>query len=420
MNIWIFNHYASNMFVDGAGRHQSLAKYLIKMGHDVTIFCANTIHGREDCVQIDDGLSRCEIGPDGVKYVFIRTIEYHNNGIDRIKNMFDYYKNIFKVIKTLKNDTNLPDAIIASSVHPLTLLAGIKIGRKYGIPCICEVRDLWPETLVELNIISRGNIITRLMYAGEKYIYEKADALIFTMPGGKKYICNQKWENKVKLDKVYHLNNGVDLDKYKSDQRMYKINDDDLNNADLYKIIYAGSIRAANKIDELVYIAKMLKEKGRTDVKMLIYGDGDQRERLSNTCTELELDNIVFKGRVDKQYVPYVLSKGNLNIVTDESNNLGQYGISWNKIFEYMASGKPVVINYDMGDYNLVSDYNFGIAKECKTAEEFCDAVVDMIDLSEEKYKNYAENAEKAADIYDYKNLACELNKILETVVAKF
>lgn len=413
MNIWILNHYATDMYYDKGGRHHALAKYLIRKGHDVTIICANTVHNTNIVIDTGKSLYIEDMGSDDVPYVFVKTRPYRGNGRDRILNMVDFYRNVRTVLDEYQKNEGKPDVILASSVHPLTLVAGIKTAKKYKIPCICEVRDLWPETLVALGKIKRNNIVTKIMYMGERWIYKKADGVIFTMPGGTKYIEDRGWQNDVSYEKIYHVNNGVDLDKFIDDRDRYTISDADLNNENMFKVVYAGSIREANRVKDFVSMAKVLNDKEKKNIKLIIYGDGNQREQLERECEEQELNNIVFKGRVEKKYIPYILSKGNLNIVTDEQNELGKYGISWNKIFEYMASGKPAVINYDMGEYDMVKAYGFGQAKSYRSIEEFTEAVIDFADMTSEEYNRYADNAEKAAASYDYKALADKMEKIL-------
>lgn len=413
MNIWILNHYATDMYYDKGGRHHALAKYLIRKGHDVTIICANTVHNTNIVIDTGKSLYIEDMGSDDVPYVFVKTRPYRGNGRDRILNMVDFYRNVRTVLDEHQKNEGKPDVILASSVHPLTLVAGIKTAKKYKIPCICEVRDLWPETLVALGKIKRNNIVTKIMYMGERWIYKKADGVIFTMPGGTKYIEDRGWQNDVSYEKIYHVNNGVDLDKFIDDRDRYTISDSELNNENVFKVVYAGSIREANRVKDFVSMAKVLNDKEKKNIKLIIYGDGDQRERLERECAVQKLDNIVFKGRVEKKYIPYILSKGNLNVVTDEQNELGKYGISWNKIFEYMASGKPAVINYDMGEYDMVKAYGFGQAKSYRSIEEFTEAVIDFADMAREEYDRYADNAEKAAASYDYKVLADKIEKIL-------
>lgn len=411
--IWILNHYATNMFFEGAGRHHSFAKYLTRMGYEVTIFCANVVHNREDVININDNSLFCDKeGQDGVNYTFIKTRPYTGNGLERIKNMFDYLINVKKVAKKKIQEGIGPDIIIASSVHPLALVAGIQVGGKNNIPCICEVRDLWPETFVEFGMIKRTSLVAKVLYRGERWIYEKADQLIFTMPGGADYIMDKHWEDYVDLSKVHYINNGVDLEMFDYDRESFVVDDKDLEDVNIFKIIYAGSIRTANQVDIIIEIAKIYKKNELDDIKFLIYGDGDQRERLEKICNDLNLDNIIFKGRVDKKYIAYILSTGDLNIVTDKKSDIGKYGVSWNKLFEYMASGKPTIAHYDMGKYNLIEEYNIGVAKEFATIEEFAEAIIDIKSLCKKDYNQLCLNSRRVAQEFMYENLAKKLEEL--------
>src|SRR5699024_4177979 len=126
--------------------------------------------------------------------------------------------------------------ILASSVHPLTMLAGVQIGSKYKIPCISEVRDLWPEAIFQFGYLKEDSLMGRILTAGEKYIYEKSDAIIFTKPGDKDYLLENKWDTqqggKIDLNKVFYINNGVDLKNFNNQKTTNIVNNDDFNNND--------------------------------------------------------------------------------------------------------------------------------------------------------------------------------------------
>lgn len=419
MNLWIFNHYAALMYLDGAGRHQGLAKYLIPKGINVKIFCADVLHGLDKSIEIKDGKYICKTGKDGVEYVIIKTSQYKNNGISRIKNMIDYYFRVRKVANEIVKKEGKPDIILASSVHPLALIAGEKFAKKHNIPCICEIRDLWPETLVELGYLGEKKLITRLMYRGEHSIYRKAQGVIFTMPGGKDYIRDRGWQDDVPLDKVYHISNGVDLGKFDSDVENNKINEE-LLDTDKFKIVYAGSIRRVNKVEELVSIAEILKKRGRSDIDILVYGGGNHKDELEDRCKQAHLDNIHFMGKIDRKYVPYVLSEADLTIVTIEQTNLGKYGISWNKIYEYMACGRPIITNYNLGKYNPITDYDFGIAKVYDKLEAMCDDIEAISKLDKASRDKYAQNARRAAQDFDYKTLADKMKNIIDSTIKDY
>ena len=100
--------------------------------------------------------------------------------------MIDYALGLISVSK--KFDIDKPDIIYASSVHPLTWISGYFLSKRYNAKFIAETRDLWPETLVAMGQIKKNSIPAKILYKLEKYIYKKADRLIFTFPGGKDYV----------------------------------------------------------------------------------------------------------------------------------------------------------------------------------------------------------------------------------------
>ena len=160
--IWIWNHYATNMFFEKGGRHHWFGRHLVKKGYNVKIFCASTIHNSEEEVDTK-GRTYFTDFSDRIEYVFIKTPKYTGNGKARIKNMYAFYKELFPVSKEIAAKDGDPDVILASSVHPLTLIAGIKIAKKMGIPCVCEVRDLWPESLIEVGILGRDSLPAKVL-----------------------------------------------------------------------------------------------------------------------------------------------------------------------------------------------------------------------------------------------------------------
>ena len=82
--------------------------------------------------------------------------------------MLSFYFNLNKVLKRKIKDEGKPDIIVASSVHPLTILRGIRIGKKYKIPVVCEIRDLWPESLVSFGILNSSSTLVKLFILWRK------------------------------------------------------------------------------------------------------------------------------------------------------------------------------------------------------------------------------------------------------------
>ena len=413
MKIWIMNHYASDMFFAEGGRHYYFAKYLKRLGHEPTIFCANTKHNAREVTYFDfDGLWTEKINLETlVPYVFVKARPYGTNGKDRILNMVDFYRNVIKVGRNYCAENGKPDIIVASSVHPLTLLAGIKLAKIFKIKCICEVRDLWPESIVTyLSGYKRNNPLIRLLYHGEKYIYKKADSIIFTMEGGYDYISEKGWSAIIPQKKVFHINNGVDLEQFRRNKEDYRWVDEDLENDKLFKVVYSGSIRKVNNLDILLDVAKHIRDER---ILFLIWGDGDELPKLKNRIHNERITNVVFKGRVDKKYIPYITSKADLNFAHNGESELFRFGISFNKIFDYLAACKPILCDFN-ARYNPVISYSAGEFYSSTSIQEIVGGIEWFSRLDDGEYSKYCKNALTAAEYYDFKNLTDELIKVIE------
>ena len=412
-NVWIWNHYATNTFFDQGGRHYWFADNLIKEGYKPTIFCATTIHNSNEIVDTK-GKKYSTDSVNDIPYVFVNTPEYKGNGKKRIVNMISFYRRLFIVANEHAELNGKPDVIVASSVHPLTLVAGIKIANKFGIPCICEVRDLWPESIVAYGSLKRNSMIAKLLYQGEKWIYSKADKIIFTMEGGKDYIIEHGWDNDqggpIEINKVHHINNGIDLKIFNYNKENCQLEDEDLKNPNIFKVVYTGSIRLVNKVDMLVDIAKQLRN---TNIKFLVWGDGDQVDTIRQKIRSEKLSNIALKGRVDKKYIPNILSKADLNIFLGETSDLFRFGLSPNKLFEYFAAGKPVLQTFK-ANYSIVENNSAGVELTENTPKAIADSVEFFSKLNEFEYQSLCEHSLSISKDYDFEKLTVKLIEIIE------
>lgn len=412
-NVWILNHYAKNMYYDRGGRHYWLAENLILNGYNTTIFAATSSHNTLD--NIDTEGKKFIFGEDSrVPFVFVKTPSYTGNGKKRVVNMLTFYKNIFSVANEYVKIHGKPDVIVASSVHPLTLVAGIKISKKFGIPCICEVRDLWPESIVVYGGLKRKSLIAKILYLGEKWIYKRADSIIMTWEGGKDYIKDQGWTKQVSLEKIVHISNGVVIDTFDKNSEQYQINDTDLDSREYKSIVYAGSIRKVNNIGLLLDAAKIIQSKGIKDIKFLIYGSGNETEMLINRCERENIVNVIFKGRVEKKFVPSILKKADINILHNSSTSLDKYGQSQNKFFEYLAAGKCIVQTYTTG-YSICEKYKCGISAPIQNAEEIAKAVITACS-DEHRMLLMGKNGRKASYEFDFSRLTEKLIEVIESV----
>lgn len=404
-NIWILNHYASPPQIGSGIRHFKFAENLIKKGYNIKIFTASSRRD-PDKNMIKNSSRFLYIEYNKVPFIFIRASSYEGNGWARIKNMFSYAAGIMSVSKSFDNEK--PDVIYASSVHPLTWVSGYRLARRYNAEFIAETRDLWPETLVTMNRISRKSIFAKLLYRLEKFIYKRADKLIFTFPGGREYIKS------IGLDasKVRYINNGVDLEEFNKNSRENIYEDIDLDNDKTFKIIYTGSMGISNALNYLLEAAAIIQLEGLNDIRFLLFGDGYLKGELMNYIRKNNIQNVIFKNKVEKKYIAGILCRSNLNIFTGQPIYLYKYGISLNKMFDYFASGKPTLSNLECG-YDLIREYKCGITVKGGSAEALAEGILEFYNMPGKEYDNYCKNALKAAQDFDYKVLSQRLESII-------
>ncbi len=410
--IWIMNHYATNSYFNEGGRHYWFAENLIKQGYETTIFCASTRHNSNDVIEVNGNLYSTD-RKNNIPFVFIKTPEYKGNGKSRILNMVSFYKNLFPATKKFAVEDGAPDVILASSVHPLTLVAGIKIAKKFGVPCICEVRDLWPESIVAYGSLKRNSVIAKILYLGEKWIYKNADSVIMTWEGGKQYIIDQGWDKEIDLNKIKHISNGVIIDSFDKNSQDHVIIDSDLDDNNFKNLVYAGSIRKVNNLGLLLDAAKIIQDYEQK-IRFLIYGSGDEKEMLEQRCKDEGLCNVIFKGRVEKKMVPSILKRSYANILHNSSTSLDKYGQSQNKFFEYLAAGRAIIQTYTTG-YSLLEKYNCGISATDQNPENVAKTILQACE-NDEQARQMGQNARKAAYDFDFKNLTNKLIEVVENV----
>ncbi len=414
--IWLINHYASCPDYPNEHRHHDLAKELVRRGYEVSIIAASTMHNMN--VNLIDDKSDClsiERNYDGVTYIFIKTQSYSGNGLARILNMRDYIKRLPLVTKKMKQ----PDVIYVSSPHLFSLKTGLDIASSLKVPCITEVRDLWPESLVAYGYLNGKDLISRYLYKLEREAYERSDALVFTMEGGADYIQDKGWDfahgGKVNLSKVYHVNNGIDLEAFDRNAATVKCDVECLNSRQSKKVVYAGSIRKVNDIGFLVDVAKEMQGES---VDFVILGDGDERNSLLAEVSRQGLDNIFFPGAVDKKAVPACLGKASLLLQWSAPQpGLSKYGTSLNKLFDYLAAGKPILANLP-SKYSIVNSRNCGIEREFSSVSQYADQIRRML-ADENAIEVWSVNARKTAEEYSFVRLADGIVRIIEKITGE-
>ncbi|MBR3437812.1 MAG: glycosyltransferase family 4 protein [Lachnospiraceae bacterium] len=409
MYIWLINHYAVPPRYYPLARQTYFAKYLMEKGHKVTVISASTVHNSDKNL-IEDGAPWKREEDDGVDHLYVNCRRYEGNGFKRVLNMYEFARKLPKMVRMLER----PDAVVSTSMPPMSCAKGIAIARKLGVPAIAEIADLWPESLIAYDVAGPRHPFVLYLRRLEKWIYTKSDAVIFTMGGGYDYIRDQGWEKEIPAEKVFQIQNGVDLRTFDENREKYRFDDPDLDDPGTYKIVYAGSLRKGNEqILRLLDAVKLMQGEEYRDYRFLIYGKGPLLRELEEKVVQNGYGNVRLKGFVDKKYIPYILSKCDLNILDCVSSDVLRYGGSQNKLFDYLASGKPV-ISGEGDPYSVVSLYGCGISRPFGSAEDLVEAINEM-----KAHPVSYEHIRSVAEKYDFKVLTDQLLEVIRKCEAE-
>ncbi len=413
------NHYATSPNNGPLPRHYYLAKRFKEYGYKVCIFASNQLHATD--TEVSTGKEKyAEVEENGIKFFFLKTMKYKGNGVKRILNMLSFKKALVKVWKKIAKKYGKPDIVLGSSAHLFTCVSALKIAKKNKIPCISEVRDLWPEELFTVGKVKEKSFFGKVLLRLERKIYEKSDALVFTKEGDVDHIKEMKWDiaqgGKIDLNKCNYINNGVDFDEWNANikNHVFPIATKPVGK---FYVGYAGSIRPMNNVELLIETAELMKND--KSIVFYIAGAGSLLESLKQMAKEKELDNIVFTGYMDKRMVPSFLSNMDLNILvySDTKYNWSR-GNSSNKLFEYMASGKPIISTVKTG-YSIIDRYKCGVEIAKCDAAHLSEAILKMKELNKNDYDTYCLNSLKASKDFDFDKLSKDYISLVEKLIKK-
>lgn len=406
--IWIVNYYTGNPDKIFNPRYTQLAHYFMQAGYEVITFNANYEDNERAPL-----FERKQYGE--FDYIHVKAPMYVGNGLKRMYSIWKFAQ----IIKQHAKEFEHPNVIL-HNVHAPFDYPIVKVAKELNAKYISEVWDLWPDNFANFGLVSRSNPVMKLFYLVERWIYEHADQLVFTIPGALQYLHDKKWTTKeggkIDMSRVHYINNGVDIKAFEKDKETWPRKDADLNDPNIVKIVYLGSINRANHVHTLIEAAKILKD--LPTYRFFIYGDGTDRELLEKKVADESITNVIFKEkRIPLCEVAWLVSKSTINIMTYQKG-FGYMGVSSGKMFQYLAAGRPIICNVRIAYDDVITDNQLGIAQDIDTPEAFAKAIRDLVEQPRASYDAMCERVRKVAERFDYKNLAAEEIKVIEAALA--
>lgn len=399
MNILLINHYAGSPSMGMEYRPYYLAQEWIKSGHSVTILVANNSHIRTYNPILKKDFVNEII--DGITYKWVKTPSYNGNGLGRIKNIFKFVQLGFKYRKQIVDEVK-PDVVIASSTYPSDNYLAKKIADLSGAKYVYEVHDLWPLSPMELGGMSKYHPFIMLMQHGENFAYRKANKVISMLPKTKEHMKNHGLD----LSKWSYIPNGVCIDDWSNQE---PLNNDLLSDLLEFKkthnvlVAYTGTFGVANALYTLLDSAKIL---AKNKIGFVLLGKGPELQKLKGYISVNKLSNVLILSAIDKKQIPSFLTLCDILYIGLQRQPLFRFGISPNKLIDYMMASKPIIQAINAGN-NVVKDVGCGIDVEPENPEAIAEAILKLKSLSKEELNHMgSKGKEFVLKNHDYKVLA--------------
>lgn len=323
--LWV-NHFAIPTAEGGGTRHFEVGRELVKLGWHVTIAASDFSLQTRRYSRRADAASRDVIVEqiDGVDFCWLWAAPYQNNDWRRAANWLSFARSLLR----WEPANGRPDVVIGSSPSLFAALAAERLAARWHVPFVLEVRDLWPESLLAAGG-KKGPGYSALDRIAQ-YLYRRAERIIVLARGSGRHLTARGIDEA----KIAYVPNGVDADAFQGLHSPIR---------DTFTVIYAGAHGPANGLDVVLGAAALLRE--HPHIKFLLIGDGPTKSSLVGAARERGLDNIEFRGVVPKTQMPALLAEADAGLMVLKDSPLFAYGVSPNKLFDYLGASLPVICN---------------------------------------------------------------------------
>jgi glycosyltransferase involved in cell wall biosynthesis len=400
MKIFLINHYAGSPRHGMEYRPFFMAREWVRQGHQVMIVASSFAHLRTAQPNLTGRQLSESI--EGIRYLWLRTPRYEGNGAGRVVNMLAFVVQLLSVALRLRRPYK-PDVVLASSTYPLDIFPAFLLARRAKAKLIFEVHDLWPLSVMELGRFSRFHPFIVAMQIAEDFAYRYSDTVVSILPCAKPYMISRG----LKEHKFVHVPNGVVVSEEEhaglSPQTLYVPALRNLRGIGRFVILYAGAHGVANALDSFIDTAALLRDQ---PVTFVLVGQGPEKQRLCNKCRSLHLSNVEFLSNVARSNIMSVLREADALYLSLQRNPLFRFGVSPNKLFDYMMAGRPIIQAIDAGN-DIVRESGCGLTITPEDPQALSAAIGSLMAMGESERRRLGANGKRyVMDHHDYRKLA--------------
>ncbi|MDA2936709.1 glycosyltransferase family 4 protein [Acidobacteria bacterium AH-259-A15] len=391
----------------GATRHYELARHLVQEGHRTTVIASpvSYLTGRVLSSARSRWVARQEV--DGIE--ILRTWAYpplHLSFLTRVLSFLSFMFSSFVGGLRVRGVE-----VIWGTVPPIFQgVPAYLLARLKRIPFVLEVRDLWPDFAIEVGVLRNPLLIwgSRRL---ERFLYHHADRCIVNSPGFIPHLrrCGVP-EHKIDL-----VPNSVEVSMFDPADRGEEVRRE-WELEDKFVAVYAGAHGLANDLETVLLAAKRLEV--YPDIIFVLVGDGKERPNLLRRAEELSLLNVHFIAAQPKASVSSFLAAADVCIAI--LKDIPMFSTTYpNKVFDYMASGRPIILAIDGAIREVVETAGGGIFVQPGSPQALAEAVLTYYQDPDLRHRHGRNSRSYVATYFDRQKQALQLKATFERVYRK-
>lgn len=327
----------------GGTRHHELARHLSQRRHQVTIIASPVSYltgsgeGHHTRKQVDD-----------LGVTIIRSYTLPALHLSFIWRVFSF---ISFMISSFINGLFVRQVDLVWGTTPpiFQALTAWLLARLKGVPFLLEVRDLWPAFAVAVDVL-KNKFLIRLSEGLERFLYRHADQVVVNSPGFIEHVT-ARGARKVSL-----VPNGADPDMFDPEAEGVQFRRK-FGLEDCFVVLYAGAHGLSNDLDVVLDAAEYLQDE--PSIRIVLLGSGKEKSRLRAEADQRQLVNLMFLPPIPKLEMPATLAGADACLAILKP--IEMYKTTYpNKVFDYMAASRPVILAIDGVIRSLVEEARAG------------------------------------------------------------
>ena len=338
MRILFLTHYFPPEVNAPASRTHEHCREWVRQGHCVCVITGVPNHPRGELLEGYENRLVQEEEVDGIRVIRTWMFLSPNEGfLGRIANYVLF--GLAASLASLKAER--PDVVIATSPQFFCGLAGMLVSRLRGAPFVLEIRDLWPESIVQLGQLKPGPML-RALERLETILYRSAAGIVVNTRSFIDHLCARG----IAAEKIELVYNGIDPHLFRPQPRdPHLLRHHELG--DKYLVAYIGTLGLAHGVSTLLDAADRLRD--RPEIHFVIIGDGADRDALETSAARRQLSNVSFLGLRPRSEIPSWIASMDLLVVMLRDLDVFASVIP-SKIFEFCAQERPVIVSTPKGE----------------------------------------------------------------------